>query len=50
MRLGQLYREGRGDASAMEEVEVSQQWQDLFDAALRYGASDIHLEPIQQLD
>ena len=50
MRLGQLYREGRGDASAMEEVEVSQQWQELFNVTLRYGASDIHLEPSQQLD
>ena len=27
VRLAQLYREGRGDAPAMEEMEVSQQWQ-----------------------
>ena len=40
---GQLYREGRGDASAMEEVEVSRQWQELFNVALRYGASNIRL-------
>ena len=50
VRLAQLYREGRGDAPAMEEVEVSQQWQELFNVALRYGASDIHLEPGQQPD
>ena len=47
VRLAQLYREGRGDAPTMEEVEVSQQWQELFNVALRYGASDIHLEPGQ---
>ena len=50
VRLAQLYREGRGDAPTMEEVEVSQQWQELFNVALRYGASDIHLEPGQQPD
>mgnify|MGYP004406144915 CR=1 FL=1 len=37
VRLAQLYREGRGDASAMEEVKVSRQWQELFNVALRYG-------------
>ena len=43
VRLAQLYREGRGDASAMEEVEISRQWQELFNVALRYGASNIRL-------
>ena len=43
VRLAQLYREGRGDAYAMEEVEVSRQWQELFNVALRYGASNIRL-------
>ena len=49
-RLARLYREGRGDAPAMEEVEVSQQWQELFNVALRYGASNIRLAPGQQPD
>ena len=43
VRLAQLYREGRGDTSATEEVEVSRQWQELFNVALRYGASNIRL-------
>ena len=50
VQLAQLYREGRGDASAMEEMEVSQQWQELFNVALRYGASNIHLAPGQRPD
>ena len=50
MQLAQLYREGCGDAPAREEMEVSQQWQELFNVALRYGASNIHLAPGQQPD
>ena len=50
MRLAQLYREGRGDAYAMEEVEVSRQWQELFNVALCYGASNIRLQLGHQPD
>ena len=50
VQLAQLYREGRGDASAMEEVEVSRQWQELFNVGLRCSASNIHLQPGQQPD
>ena len=50
VQLAQLYREGRGDAPTMEEMEVSQQWQELSNVALSYGSSNIHLAPGQQQD